>query len=231
MTEPQDPMRPNAPTLTAADRTVLLDWLAALLSREPTPATIAALAGPEGDGITAELSAVPDIGAAFAALVQVTRDVRAAHATDEAAALTLAGRFGTLFLGAGGRSRSAHPHASVYRDGGRTHGSSEARAAAFLALHNLSVAETIKEPADHIAVMLAGLATLADRETTALEQDTTEGREQAAALAAAQQAFAVEELAPWLPDFRARVETGDPSGFHAAVARLTERVVESLAAD
>ena len=150
--------------------------------------------------------------------------MRAAHDSDRSAALTLAGHFGTLFLGAGGRKRGAHPHASVYRDGGRTHGPSQERAAAFLAAHGLDVTGTVPEPADHIAIMLAALAALAAREAETLDPA------EADALAEAQRAFATEELTPWLGDFRERVEAGDPSGFYAALARLAEGAVAVVAA-
>ncbi|WP_170294938.1 TorD/DmsD family molecular chaperone [Roseospira navarrensis] len=212
-----------APLLPAADRAVLLDWLAGLLAREPAPETVALLAGPEGETALAGLADVPGLGAEAVALRAAARAVRQAHDTDGSAARTLAGRFGTLFLGAGGRGLRAHPHASVYRDGGRTHGPSQERAAAFLAAHDLGVAETMPEPADHVAVMLAALAALAAREAEAADPD------EAMAVAGAQRAFATDELMPWLPTFREAVEAGDPSGFYAALARMAERAVAGLA--
>ncbi len=218
-----DTLTPAAPLLPAPDRAILLDWLAGLLAREASPETVAALAGPDGGDALSGLSRIEGLGPEAGALLAAARALRAAHDSDRAAALTLAGHFGTLFLGAGGRRRCAHPHASVHRDGGRTHGPSQDRAAAFLAAHGLDVAEAVPEPADHIAVMLAALAALAGREAGSA------GASEAAALEQAQRGFAADEVMPWLPAFRARVEDGDPSGVYAAVARLAERAVAPLA--
>jgi TorA-specific chaperone len=217
------PSASSAPAaLPPADRAVLLDWLAGLLAREPQPATVGVLAGTEGAAALAGLADVPGLDTGAEALLAAARRVRQAHDSDAAAARTLAGHFGTLFLGAGGRRRGAHPHASVYRDGGRTHGPSQERAAAFLAAHGLDVTDAMPEPADHIAVMLAALAVLAGREA-----ETTDPAE-AAALAEAQRGFAADEVMPWLPAFREAVETADPSGFFAAVVRMAECAVAGV---
>jgi len=212
-----------APALPAADRAVLLDALARLLACEPSPETVAALAGPDGEAALSGLIDLPGLGVPAKALLDAALAARAAHDNDRSTALTLAGHFGTLFLGVGGRKRGAHPHASVYRDGGRTHGPSQERAAAFLAAHDLDVAETVPEPADHIAIMLAALAALAGREAETLDPA------EADALAEAQRTFARDELMPWLPTFREKVEAGDPSGFYAAVARLADGAVQAVA--
>jgi len=209
-------------SLNAADRAVLLDWLAGLLAREPNARAVAALNGPAGEQAVDALATIPALRPDAEALLAALRRVRADEGSDNDAALALAGTFGTLFLGAGTPDQVAHPYASVYRDGGRTHGPSEARAAAFLARHDMGLADDVAEPADHIAVMLAALAHLAEQEAETADDDGP--------LAAAQRAFAADELMPWLPAFRARVEAADRTGFYAAAARLAETVVADLAA-
>jgi TorA maturation chaperone TorD len=212
--------------LDAADRAILLDWLAGLLSREADPETIGLLAGEEGDRVVADLADHPDLAREAAALVDALRAAREREGSDERTALALAGTFGALFLGAGSRDRVAHPYASVYRDGGRTHGAAADRAEAFLARNGLGLAEGLNEPADHVGVLLAALASLAERQAQA-EEDGDATR--VAAFVAEQTLFAAEEMIPWFGTFRARVEAGDSLGFHAAAARLAECVLTGLA--
>ncbi|MCF8502615.1 MAG: molecular chaperone TorD family protein [Rhodospirillum sp.] len=218
---------PPAPTpaLPPADRALLLDWLAGLLAREPDAETVGLLTGEGGDRMVADLADYPGLDREAEALVSALRAVRAEEGTDERTALALAGTFGTLFLGAGTKSKVAHPYASVYRDGGRTHGAATDRAAAFLARNGLDLAEGVTELADHVGVLLAALAVLAEREADALEEGD---QSRAAACAAEQALFTAEEMIPWFPLFRQRVEAGDPRGFHAAVARLVDLVLKGM---
>jgi TorA maturation chaperone TorD len=203
----------------------LLDWLAGLLALEPDAETVALLAGEEGDQVVSDLADYPGLDREAAALVDALRAVRAEEGSDAGAALALAGTFGTLFLGAGTKSKVAHPYASVYRDGGRTHGETTDRAAAFLARNDLDLAEGLNEPADHVGVLLAALAALAEREAEAEE----EGDAATAAANAAEQAqFTAEEMLPWFSLFRERVDAADPRGFYAAVARLTEWILKGM---
>lgn len=206
-------------SLAAADRAHLLAWLSSVFLREPDAGVVGLLAGDEGDQAIAALDAAPALAAEARAMIVALRAVRTREGNDAHAALALAGRFGTLFLGAGG-PKAAHPYASVYEEG-RTHGAATERAVAFLATHDLSVGDGLPEPADHLGIQLAALATLAERE--ALADDGA-----ADAVYAAQAAFAATDMRPWLGTFRERVARDDPDGYYAAAARLTEAALEAF---
>lgn len=202
--------------LSATDRAHLLDWLASVFLREPDATAVAALRGPLGQRAVADLAEAPALAREVQAMLDALRAVHAQAGGDADAALALSGRFGTLFLGAGGPD-AAHPYASVYQEG-RTHGAATDRARAFLDTHDLSVAEGTAEPADHFGIMLGALAELSRREAAADEA-------RAAALFSDQVAFAKTDLTPWLTPFRERVERDDPGGYYAASARLAEATV------
>jgi TorA-specific chaperone len=205
--------------LSPADRAILLDWLANVFSREPDADTVARIRGPEGAQLLAVLADIPGIGADARALGAAVRALYAAQGSDSDTALALAGRFGTLFLGAAGPD-GAHPYASIYQEG-RTHGAATDRAKTFLAEHGMAVRPDFPEPEDHLGVLLYALGALSIRESEAAAAE-------AAALFAAQQDFVRTEMLPWLPDFRTRVERDDPDGYFGAAARLTENALSVL---
>ncbi len=229
--------------LPAADRALLMDWLAGLLARPPTARTVAVLAGPDGETALAGLAAVPGLASAARAVFGSVRAARAKHdaKADTAAARDLASAFATLFGDATGHTIRDRPGAggcgavsrlaSAYQNDGCSDATAHRRAriAAFLAGHDLERTDAAPEPADHIAVMLAALSALAAREAQARAQTDPElvprARAMGDALATAQQHFATRELAPWLPAFGARVTAADPCGFHAAVACLAGQAV------
>lgn len=200
-------------SLPAADRAHLLAWLSSVFLREPSAEVVARLDADEGDQAVAALNAIPPVATEMRAMLDALRALKKREGSDANAALALAGRFGTLFLGAGG-PKAAHPYASVYEEG-RTHGAATERAAAFLATHDLGVGEGVPEPADHLGIQLAALAALAEREAAA---DATA----AAELRETQATFAEAEIRPWVGTLRDRVTRDDPDGYYAAATRLTE---------
>ena len=206
-------------SLPAADRAHLLAWLSSVFLREPNADVVGRLDADEGDQAVAALSVVPTVATEMRAMLDALRALKKREGSDANAALALAGRFGTLFLGAGGPN-AAHPYASVYEEG-RTHGAATERAAAFLATHDLGVGEGVPEPADHLGIQLAALAALAEREAAA---DATA----AAELRETQATFAGAEIRPWVGTLRDRVTRDDPDGYYAAAVRLTEAGLDAF---
>lgn len=199
--------------LPAADRAHLLAWLSSVFLHEPDAEFVGLLGAYESDRAVASLDAVPTVAAEARAMLAALRDLLTREGSEADAALALAGRYGTLFLGAGG-PMAAHPYASIYEEG-RTHGTATQRTAAFLAIHGLGVCKDVQEPADHLGIQLAALAALAEREAESTHTTATELRE-------TQAMFAKSEMCPWLVTFRDRVIRDDPDGYYAAAARLTE---------
>jgi len=206
--------------LPASDRANLFSWLSSAFLREPSAEVVGMLSATESNEVVTALNAVPSIAAEAQAMLTALRVIQAREGSEANAALTLAGRFATLFLGAGGPD-AAHPYASVYEEG-RTHGAATERTAAFLATHGLVVGEGVTEPADHLGVQLAALAALAERETS------TDDDSAAAELRQTQATFAKTEIRPWLSTFRDRVIRDDPNGYYAAAVRLTEAALSTF---
>lgn len=205
--------------LSPDDRAYLLDWVAAVFLHEITEDGIAVLRSDDGAALLESVASVPGLDADVAALRAAIQATCQAAGSNKDAALALAGRFSTLFLGAAG-PKAAHPYASVYRDG-RTHGAATERVAAFLAAHDLAVDSASSEPPDHLGLMLGTLAELSRREAVASEPD-------AQALFEAQKAFVTAELLPWLPQFQGRVEHDDPAGYFAAMTSLACHALEAF---
>jgi len=205
-------------SLSTANRAHLLAWLSSVFLREPGAEVVGLLGEEQGDEAVAALHASPALAVEAQEMLAALRAIRTREGSDANAALALAGRFGTLFLGAGGPN-AAHPYASVYEEG-RTHGAASGRAAAFLATNDLCVDEGVPEPADHLGIQLAALAELAEREAAA--NDTA-----AAELRQIQEVFAEAEIKPWFGTFRDRVTRDDADGYYAAAARLTEAVLDA----
>ena len=131
---------------------------------------------------------------------QRARGVLAGLGEPEAAASDLNAAFCCLFLGAGGPDGNAPPYESAYSGSGRLFQEPAAEMAKLLAAHGLGLAEGCCEPADHLAIELALLASLLARP------------EPAAAL--------VDRLLGWVPSFAARCAACDATGFYAALAAL-----------
>lgn len=205
--------------LSPLDRAYLFDWLASVYLREADASAIALLRSAEGQALLSAVADVPGLAADAMALGAAVQDLYRQAGDDDAVALALAGRFGTLFLGGAGPD-AAPPYASVYCDG-RTHGAATDRAAAFLATHGLSVGATSVEPADHIGHMLAALAELSRREDAVSSDDID-------VVQRAQHAYARSEILPWFPQFDARVQNCDPAGYYAAVVRLTGHALNTI---
>lgn len=206
-------------SLPASDRAHLLAWLSSVFLREPDATVVGLLGADESDQAVAELNNMPALADETQAMLSALRALRSREGSDANAALALAGRFGTLFLGAGG-PMAAHPYASIYEEG-RTHGAATERTASFLSTHGLSVGDGVPEPSDHLGIQLAALAALSEREVT--EDDAL-----SAELHRAQIVFVEAEMRPWLGTFRDRVIRDDPDGYYAAAARLTEAALNEF---
>mgnify|MGYP006288742843 FL=1 len=192
-----------AEPLPAAERHAGYAVLATLFARELTPETAAELRTGALRALLPTAADDPEAAAAIAALEAATPGA-------DAPLLPLAGVYGRLFLGAGGK-RGVAPYASAYLSPQGRLFQEPARAMADLlrrADRNLAVAG---EAPDHLAVQLALMAELAASEDPA-----------AGALA---DELRTTWLAPWLGDIARDVERLDSSGFYAAAGRLARWLV------
>lgn len=130
--------------------------------------------------------------------------------TTERSRLELAADFCGLFLV--GDKHSASPYASLYL-GDQTDptifGEQHHQMCDFLHSSQLQLQGDFKEPADHLAVMLAYMGQLA------VQTDK-----------ATQLSFLNHCIISWLPDFVVRVDNYDPGQFYRALATLTLKWVK-----
>lgn len=127
--------------------------------------------------------------------------------------LELAADFAQLFLL--DAKDGAAPYASAYEDNGSAsplYGAAEARMRDFLASHALSIQPRFGEPADHVAVVLAFMADLAERNASCDDIVTA---------ATVEAAFLRGALLEWLPQFVERCQQANPRfDFYPALAAL-----------
>jgi TorA maturation chaperone TorD len=193
-----------AEPLAAAERHAGYTVLATLFARELAPETAAELRAGTLRALMPTAAADPEAGAAIAALEAAT------PAAGEPL-LPLAGVYGRLFLGAGGR-RGVAPYASAYLSPrGRLFQEPAAAMADLLRRADRDVAIAGEAP-DHVAVQFALMAELAASDDPA-----------AAALG---DELRTAWLAPWLGDLAHDLERLDSSGFYAAAARLARWLVD-----
>ncbi len=127
----------------------LFDWLAAVFAAPPNRETVAAYRrGQAADWLNA-VATIPGCAEGVARM----RRALDADADDGRVAARIGAAYGMLFEGIGG-PKTVSPYELVHR-GGRLFGPPAAAMAAILAVHDLSVAASAGEPADHIAVELA----------------------------------------------------------------------------
>lgn len=193
------------PTETGAARVAAYRWLSALFARPPDAAALAVYAGADGAALLDALAADPALAPAAEKL-----RARSREADLRAAALTLAGAFERLFSGVGGR-RTASPYASVHTsERGLTHQEAMAEAQRDLDGLGLHVAG-LAEPPDHVAVLLAAMAELAERGAPEPEQA----------------AFLERHLLRWTGGLRDDCRAFDRDGFYAAAAAATDDFIRA----
>lgn len=194
--------------LASAERARLYGWFSALFAQEVSEdmfrthfadGGFAPFAGLGDLGLTAELQR---LNAAIAAL-----------RGESLPRLELAADFAQLFLLDG--KTSALPYASAYEGkeaASPLYGAAEARMRDFLAARALSIQSDFREPADHLAVPLALMADLAEKDAA---------RNDIAAAATDQATFLRSALLDWLPRFVGRCQQAAPRfDFYPALATL-----------
>ena len=187
---------------------VLCQWFSTLMFKEPDDATLAAYQAGDAtpllnwlseDGLQTETGAL--------------RSAIAGLSVFEHPRLELAADFATLFLS--DARHSAAPYASCYlTERGGFMAEPAQRMAARLANAGVSLPEHVKEPADHLAVMLdylaGGYRQLAEQNDKA-QTTTLTGIGQ----------FLEQELCNWLPAFHQRCQHSSvASPFYPALATL-----------
>ncbi len=201
---PRDTQAANSAALSAEEwrfasrqRAGLYGWFSRLYEEEVSDALFRSHFADRGfapfAGL-AELGLAAEVGRFDAAL--------AALRAEQLPRLELAADFAQLFL-LDGRT-SALPYASAYAGedaASPLYGAAEARMREFLAARALAIQADFREPADHLAVALAVMADLAERDSSASEIN---------AAAAAQADFLRTALLDWLPHFVTRCQQARP---------------------
>ena len=195
------------------ERGHLYRWLSRLFLRELTEAEVCAYIGGDGRQLLHDLADDPAMGPGASAMARrFDGDPDSGDLTR-----TLAGAYGRLFHGFGGR-RTVPPYQSVHEsEEGATHGEAWRRMRVVLSDLALSAPEGFSEPEDHVAVQLAVMAHLCG-----LAGDAAE-RGDMAALGQAldrQRTFLTEHLLAWVPAFCGDCRTNDGDGFYAGAASV-----------
>lgn len=200
--------------MPAAERSLACRLLSGLFARELDAETLAAFRSDDGRAALSVLAADAELSP-LAAAIEAIDDGPAARA---GALLDLATAFSRLFLGAG-RHCSAPPYQSAFSGGtGRLFQQPVADMAAVLRDLDMSVAGSLTEPPDHIAVQLSVLAELCRREDAAESAGETAAAD---TLRGRQVDFIKRHLMSWLPDFSGDCRAYDVHGFYAVAARAT----------
>ena len=184
---------------------LLCQWFSTLLAAELDTDTLNAYMSGEAAPLLADLAVIPELAPHVKKLSQAINTL----ALLEQPKLELAADFTGLFLS--DARHSPAPYASLYLDDRRFSGPSLARMQARLAAIGMTVSEQLKEPADHLSIMLDYLAEgyrqLAEHPTTDAEAEVAK--------------FVHEELASWLPEWAARAKKTDTaSAFYPALLAL-----------
>ncbi len=193
------PLSPEEWQFASTQRAALYGWFSRLYAQEVTEDMYRSHFA---DGGFAPFAGLAEFG--LAAEVQRLDAAIAALRAEQLPRLELAADFAQLFLLDG--TTSALPYASTY-DGqdaaSPLYGAAEARMRDFLAARALALQADFREPADHLAVPLAVMAELAEKDAGAQEIAT-------AAAAAAQASFVRSAMLEWLPHFVTRCQQARP---------------------
>lgn len=202
-----------AMTPALRERSRLYGWLARLFLAEPTQSDVLSYRSGEGRRVLEALQDDPALGPGAAAMGQ-SLDRAAARGQP---AVALAGAYGRLFHGFGGR-RSVPPYQSVHEgDSAATHGAAWRRMRALLDELGLAKPDGVSEPEDHIGIQLAVMAHLCDGAARAAEDG--DGAAWTRAIER-QRRFLADHLLAWGPDFCAACIANDEDGFYAGAARI-----------
>lgn len=199
-------------------RAQLYRWLSTLFAKEIDAETLVQYRQGAGKVFLKELSTIP----ALEARVKKLQHLLEQNNDVDDFALELAGAYGFLFLGAGGR-QSVPPYESVYTsERGSMFQEAERKTREVLEELGLGVSKDLPEPADHIALQLELMARLTEM---AIDVELTD-TERFAALQMQQKAFLEDHLLNWVPAFSADCTEHDPSGLYAALAQLTVTILK-----
>lgn len=191
------PLSPEEWQFASRQRAGLYGWFARLYAEEVSEQMYLSHFA---NGGFAPFAGLAELG--LAAEVQRLDAAIAALRAEQLPRLELAADFAQLFLLDG--KTSALPYASAYEGkdaASPLYGAAEARMRDFLAARALTLQADFREPADHLAVPLAVMAELADKDAAA---------EDIAMVAAAQAGFIRTALLEWLPHFVARCQKALP---------------------
>lgn len=197
----------------------LYGWLSRVFSRELTVDDVRDYSQGHGRRLLQDLSGDESLGPGAADMLK--RFDGDADAAD--LSRSLAGVYGRLFHGFGGR-RSAPPYQSVYEsDEGTTHGDAWRRMRLVLQELSLSVPEGFSEPEDHIAVQLAVLSHLCGAAA-----DAADGGDRAVLERSLDRLrdFLIEHPLAWGPAFAADCQAHSGDGFYAGAARVLAALLE-----
>jgi TorA-specific chaperone len=183
------------------DLVALFNWLAAVFAAPPDRDSIVSYRCGPAAAWLGDVASLPGCDQAVARM----RCALEAAADDAIVVARIGSAYGMLFEGIGG-PRTVSPYESVHVDGGRLFGASAAAMEAILAAHDLSVAASVHEAPDHIAVELAAAARL-----------LAEGEPDAEAI--------IARLRDWVPAFAADCAAADANGFWAGAAALLTAIV------
>ncbi|BDM65482.1 chaperone protein TorD [Shewanella sp. NFH-SH190041] len=181
-------------------RSLVYSLLSSLFAREVSSIRQQELTSPEALEFWAMLSQDPELAPQVQLLLATLTQM-----TNERQRLELAADFCGLFLV--GDRNNASPYASLYLSDEADptiFGEQHHQMCDFLRQSKLQVQGDFKEPADHLAVMLAYMAQLC----TNTNNDV-------------QLSFLTTCINSWLARFVARVDSNDPGQFYRALAQLT----------
>ncbi|MFP5402459.1 MAG: molecular chaperone TorD [Gammaproteobacteria bacterium] len=182
---------------TSRQRAGLYGWFSRLYAQEVSEAMFRSHFA---DGGFAPFAGLAELG--LGAEVQRLDAAIAALRAEQLPRLELAADFAQLFLLDG--KTSALPYASAYEGkdaASPLYGAAETRMREFLTARNLAIQADFREPADHLAVPLAVLADLAEKDASS---------DHIAQAAAAQADFLRTAVLDWLPHFVARCQQAGP---------------------
>lgn len=209
-TTPSDALAADGGGLALTDRrrrAWILTWIAGLFASPPSRDLVASYRRGEAAVILAELACDAELAPGILRMsAALDGDL-----DDDAATARLGVAHGRLFIGVGGPDTVA-PYESAFRCGGRLFQAPTGEMTALLAAHDLSVAETLREPPDHLSIELALMARLI----------VTDHPDRPAFL---------ERLAAWVPEFCDLVVDRDASGFWAGAAEVLTVVLDHESRD
>lgn len=190
-------------------RALLYRWLSNLYALELTTEQITLYQSEQIDALL-DLLVQSGLGLEVARLQQAIQDWQKI----EHLRIELAADFAQLFLMDG--KSSAVPYASKYLDNGQLYGSAEQLMRNILRDNHLEIPSGFKEPADHLAVILAIMGQWVER-----EQDHSQASEAWNKTVRYQHNFLQQMLLTWLQEFTQRTQMlRVKSDFYPALSNL-----------